>query len=331
MNLSYTLRRYFIFNIKSKFNRSLSDAQNFLEVKGKQQENPLDSIRKDMSEITPYFPESFNLSAYINSSQSLQNLLHLNINLSKIEKQPHIAEKILKLDFNNDMKDHILFLKDYVDMENIGLFITKNPLILCQSIEDLQVRLNYLESKHFSADQIKQIISRNPFWLMFSTLRIDKRLGYFQQKFNLVGKEIRQLVTRQPKIITYNLHHINTNSFVIKEEMGFNDDEIKFLILNIPKLWMLHQKSLLERFNYLHNVIKIQHDAIMTHPKVLLCRNFRIKQRHLFLKSLGRAQYESIKENYVPITALYEGTDVEFCRNYGKCHIDNFNMFLKTL
>lgn len=72
-----------------------------------------------------------------------------------------------------------------------------------------------------------------------STLRIDKRLGFFQQKFSLSGNEVRELATMAPKIITYNLHHINTNNFVVKEELGFSDEEIKQLILCKPKIWMI--------------------------------------------------------------------------------------------
>ncbi|XP_052745987.1 transcription termination factor 3, mitochondrial isoform X2 [Bicyclus anynana] len=241
MNLSYTIRRYFLISVKSNI-RFVTNSVNLLDVRGKIPENPVNTL-KDVSDITPYFPESFNLSAYINTSQSLQNLVHLNVNLSKIEKKPHIVNKILKLDLVNDIQKHILFLKDYIHVDNIGPFITKNPLILCEAIEDLEVRVNYLQSKHFNQDDIKRILSRNPFWLMFSTLRIDKRLGFFQQKFSLSGNEIRQLATKQPKIITYNLHHVNTNSFVIKEEMGFDDNEIKFLILDKPKLWMLREIS----------------------------------------------------------------------------------------
>lgn len=64
---------------------------------------------------------------------------------------------------------------------------------------------------------------------------------------------------------------------------------------------------------------------------MLLCRNFKVKQRHQFLKSLGRAQYDPSKENYVPVKALVEGTDLEFCKNYAKCNIDDLNTFLKTL
>lgn len=70
---------------------------------------------------------------------------------------------------------------------------------------------------------------------------------------------------------------------------------------------------------------------ILLHPEVLLCRNFRVKQRHLLLKKLGRDQFDPKKENYVPITALIEGTDADFCKLYAKCSVSDFNVFLKTL
>ncbi|KPI93860.1 mTERF domain-containing protein 1, mitochondrial [Papilio xuthus] len=297
----------------------------------KKENDALEYTSEDLSTITPYFPESFNLAAYVNSSETLQNLVHLNVNLSKIEKKPSIAEKILKLDFEKDIKRGLIFIKDFVNADDIGNFLTKNPLILCEDVEHLEVRVNYLKSKQFKQHEISRIITNNPFWLMFSTIRIDRRLGFYQEKFELSGNEVRLLATKQPRLITYNLHHIQTNSFVIKEEMGFEDDEIKQLILDKPRLWMMNQKTLLERFNYIHNVIKIPHKTILQFPHILLCRNFKVKQRHTFLEKLGRAQYNPTIENFVPINALVELTDIEFCKKYAKCHVDDFNMFLKTM
>ncbi|CAG4968012.1 unnamed protein product [Colias eurytheme] len=296
-----------------------------------QNNSVLNSCSDDLSELAPNHPVSFNLAAYVNNSELLQNLIHLNVNLAKIEKKPFIVKKILKLNFDRDVKKHIFFLKDYVTAECIGEFITKNPLILCESIEDLEVRINYLQSKYFNLQQIKHIISKNPFWLMYSTIRIDKRLGFFQSSFGLTGREVRELATKQPRLITYNLHHIRTNTFVIKEEMGFTEAETKTIILNKPKLFMLNQRSLLERFNYIHNTIEIPHEIILKNLNVLEYRNFIVKQRHLFLKKLGRAQYNPTQENYVPITALCVDTDVEFCKKYAKSNVDDFNTFLKTL
>lgn len=77
--------------------------------------------------------------------------------------------------------------------------------------------------------------------------------------------------------------------------------------------------------------MKIPHSTILENPEILLSRNFRIKQRHLFLQKLNRAQYDPKKENYVSIQSLVRNTDIEFCKYYAKCSIDDFNMFLKTL
>lgn len=122
---------------------------------------------EDLSTITPFFSNAFNLAAYVNKSETLKNLVDLNVNISKIEKNTFIVDKILKLDFEKDMKSHILYLNDFVGMEEIGNFLTKNPMILCEPLEDLQVRVNYLYSKGFKENEINRIIAKNPFWLMF--------------------------------------------------------------------------------------------------------------------------------------------------------------------
>ncbi|XP_063529205.1 transcription termination factor 3, mitochondrial [Cydia strobilella] len=291
----------------------------------------LEKASQDLSEFTPYYPKSFNLAAYVNSSETLQKLIQLNVNLSKIETKPYHAEQLLKLDFDRNIKEHLLFLKDFVNFEELGSFITKNSLILSEPLEDLKIRINYLQSKCFSEDQIKQIITRNPFWLMFTTTRIDRRLGFYQDKFLLHGKEVRLLASKQPKLITYSLHNVRTNMFALKEEMGFEQHELKQLLLKKPRLYMISQKTLLERFNYIHNTMQISHKRILDEPAVLLSRNFRIKQRHLFLQKLGRAQYDPKKENYVPIIKLAEGSDTEFCKQEAKCNVLDYNLFLKTL
>lgn len=129
--------------------------------------NALKPVSEDLSTVTPYLSNTFNLAAYVNQSDTLKNLVDLNVNICKIEKKAYVVDKILKLDFEKHMKKHILYLNDFIGMQEIGNFLTKNPMILCEPLEDLQVRVNYLYSKSFKEDQIKRIITINPFWLMF--------------------------------------------------------------------------------------------------------------------------------------------------------------------
>lgn len=326
----------FMFNFKSKeilrfvcgYVQTVNNSN--IAVKQHNDYDALQPISEDLSTVTPFLSNTFNLAAYVNNSETLKNLVNLNVNLSRIEKKPHIVEKVLKLDFEKDMKKHIIFISDFVGMDEIGNFISKNPMILCEPMEDLEVRVNYLESKGFKEEQIKRVITANPFWLMFSTVRIDRRLGYYQNCLALNGNEVRYLATKQPKLITYNLHHVRTNMFVIKEEMGFDDSEVKNIALNKPRLLMINQRRLLERFKYIHNDMKISHKTITEQPEILLCRNFKVKQRHLFLEKLGRSQYDPTKANYVPIKSLVENSDADFCKEFAKCTVNDFNMFLKT-
>ncbi|KAK9687020.1 mTERF [Popillia japonica] len=215
-----------------------------------------------------------------------------------------------------------------VDIANT---ITKNPFILQQDIEDLKVRINYLLYKKFNEDMILRILCRNPFWLMFSTNRIDRRLGYFQTAFSLCGDEVRTIACKQPKLITYSMQHINLNYFALKEEMGFTKENIKEILIKKPKTFMKNKTNMLKTFDYLVNTMGIPLDMIITWPEILTCREFRLKHRHLFLKTLGRAQYNPKLPNYVSLLTLVSGEDSDFAVEIGKSSLQAYNAFLKTL
>lgn len=54
-----------------------------------------------------------------------------------------------------------------VAAEDLGRWLTINPLIFREKFDDLQTRLNYLQTMRFTPDQITRIISKNPNWLLF--------------------------------------------------------------------------------------------------------------------------------------------------------------------
>lgn len=185
------------------------------------------------------FP-SFNFAAYANNSELLQNFVNLGVNLSKIEKRQGLGEFILKLDWDRDVTKYLLFLKDLgVPSEAFGALLTRNPLIFKESIDDLETRIYYLQSKQFNLDSIRRIVTGNPYWLSFSTKRIDRRLGWFQKEFQLTGNELREVVVKCPKLITFNLLHVKESTFSMREEMGFEKHEMKSLMISNPKLWTI--------------------------------------------------------------------------------------------
>ncbi|XP_055856609.1 transcription termination factor 3, mitochondrial [Episyrphus balteatus] len=307
------------------------------EIQSESYTNHLEKVHEPEDQL-PALPKAekdyvptFNLAAYVNKSECLQQLLKLGVNLNSIEKRKGLAEFVLKLDFEKNIKPHLMFLHDLgVPPKQFGELITKNPLIFKENLDDLQVRVNYLQAKKFNDHQITRIVTKNPYWLMFSTKRIDKRLGYFQENFKLSGDDVRFLAAKQPRLITYSMEHIRKNMFCITEEMGFELEELRCLLLNKPKLWMLNSDELIERFAYAHNEMKLSHEMIVQFPEILLSREFRIRERHEFLKTLGRAQYDPHKDLYVSPKTLVEGNDRDFVVNVAKCDMEMYEMFLKT-
>ncbi|KAG8226869.1 hypothetical protein J437_LFUL006578 [Ladona fulva] len=288
--------------------------------------------------FAPYIAPTFNIAAYVNKSTTLQELVKLGVDLYKWEKKKGVTEYILKLDFEKDMKPVIRFLHDNrVDADFLGNFLTKNPLIFKEEIENLQVRVNYLESKNFTSEMIGRVISGDPFWLMFSTQRIDRRLGHFQNTFHLSGEEIRRLATKLPRLITYSMNHIKGITFAVKEMMGFSESELKQILLLRPKVWMMKHESLIERFNYVHNEMGVPHEQLAKHPGIFSSRLHRIQQRHKFLDQFvpkppdGKSRYDPKSIGYVSLDSLVAGNDAEFCCNIAKVSVESFNAFLKSL
>lgn len=303
-----------------------------------------------LEDFPTYFSPTFNFAAYVNKSETLKKFVELGVDLSKIEKKKGLPQYVLQLDFDRDVKKHLFFLHDLgLPADYYGYFLTKNPLIFKESIEDLETRVYYLRSKKFSLEKVRDIVGKNPFWLSFSTRRIDRRLGWFQNNFKLTGDDIRFLVHKQPKLITYNMEHIRESTFSIKEEMGFDADELKVLLLSKPKLWMnststavkvfvhlfifhsIDHEELIERFDYVHNVMKISHDEILRSPEILTSRRHRLKQRYEFLKFLGKVEFSERKAGYISLKSLVEGTDKDFVLNVCKSSLETYDNFLKTL
>lgn len=275
---------------------------------------------------------SFSLAPYVNQSETLRRLIELGVDLSKVEKKAGQASYILKMDFEKDAMPYIRFLHSIgVPSDELGQFITKNPGIFQEDLDHLQVRVNYLAAKKFSADDISRIVTKAPAMLSMTTKDLDKQLGYYQKEFRLTGDEVRYVITRYPKLTTANMASVQDMKFNLKEFMGYTDGELKQALLDCPRLYLRGSKEVKERFAYLYNEMKISADSIIKWPNILSTRTNIIRQRHLFLKHLGRDQFDPKKTNFVSLKTLVTGTDVDFCQNIAKTTVSEYNTFLKTL
>lgn len=187
----------------------------------------------------PMLRPTFNLAAYVQKSETLQQLLQLGVDLEYLDRK-NCGEFIAKLDFKRDIEPHLLVLTQNIGIpiDEMGRYLTKNSHILKESLDDIQTRVNYLHLKKFTRDEIVTIVTRNPNWLNFNTREIDKRLGFFQNDFQLLGHQVRALTVLCPKLITYNLLDVQRMSFSIREECGFEGEDVQQILMKIPKIWM---------------------------------------------------------------------------------------------
>ena len=77
--------------------------------------------------------------------------------------------------------------------------------------------------------------------------------------------------------------------------------------------------------------MEIPTNLIVVDPVALTTSRFRLRNRHTFLKFLGRAQYDPKKPNYISMRAICLGNDVEFCQDVAKTSIETYNLYLKTM
>lgn len=103
---------------------------------------PADQESSDLADLPSPKPvqPSYNLATYVKQSEVLQKLLSFGVDLSAVEKIPEAADFIVQAKWESDIQPRLLFLHDIgVADVDLGRVLTKNPLALKKSIEEMQV------------------------------------------------------------------------------------------------------------------------------------------------------------------------------------------------
>lgn len=87
----------------------------------------------------------------------------------------------------------------------------------------------------------------------------------------------------------------------------------------------------MERYDFVSVEMKISNSQLVQTPQILKSRLFRVKERHGFLKKIGRAQYNTKLELYISLDDLVNGNDEEFMMNIVKRPYEEYDRYLRTL
>lgn len=73
------------------------------------------------------------------------------------------------------------------------------------------------------------------------------------------------------------------------------------------------------------------HFPILLFLQVFNSKYLRIRERHMFLDYLGKAQYDPTLPNYVSLDLLVLLTDDAFCTTLAMATLEDFSEFQKTI
>uniref|UniRef100_A0AC34Q053 Uncharacterized protein n=1 Tax=Panagrolaimus sp. JU765 TaxID=591449 RepID=A0AC34Q053_9BILA len=166
--------------------------------------HPFDLTNPEIAKALPP-THARSISAFVNHSEVLQNLLDLGVDLLEIDTKTKLGRHLLRMDWEKDVFPRMAWLVRTleIDQETLGNYLTRNPFFLVQNLDDIQTRFAYLESKKFNRKQISKIAMENRYWLNMDVKTIDARLGWIQRQFNLTGNLIRELIVKEPRLIQF--------------------------------------------------------------------------------------------------------------------------------
>ncbi|XP_018010618.1 transcription termination factor 3, mitochondrial [Hyalella azteca] len=284
-----------------------------------------------LDRILPNVPQSFNIVTYVNRSKTLQELIKLGVNISKYDEDTEKASYVLLLDFEKDIKPHLFFLHQVgVPVEKWARILTINPYLLKEDLDVLHSRIQYLVAKKFTPQSIATVAAF-PIWLSHSIESIDSKLGFLQKEFHLSGAQVRAVATRLPRIVFYNQMKVRRVKYILSDEFGFSREQRAQLLVENPRIYHLCAYQTTDKLRLITKKMLIPVDMIVKCNKILTCRLHILDNRHFFLKSLDRAQYNPTLPRYVSPELLATLPDADFVSSLAKSTMEAYHMYLKTL
>lgn len=70
----------------------------------------LEPCKEDVSHFVPNVSPTFNFAPYVNKSFTLQEFVKIGVKLHLLEKKKEVFEFVIKLDFENDVKNHLRYV-----------------------------------------------------------------------------------------------------------------------------------------------------------------------------------------------------------------------------
>ena len=159
---------------------------------------------------------------------------------------------------------------------------------------------------------------------------MDARLGFLQQEYFLEADQLRNILINHPRVMALGTGELRVMHFTLTDLMGFEHEWTRKLIVELPAILSVNHQTLVNVFDILHNTGNIKHGLMVRFPEVFLTEERQVRDRIVYLKLLGRDQFDPELPLYVPLTAISIASDEVFATKYARTSEADYDLFLKN-
>ncbi|KHN75260.1 mTERF domain-containing protein 1, mitochondrial [Toxocara canis] len=275
---------------------------------------------------------SRSLAEFVNHLPVLQNLVELGVDLLEVDtNNDQLGRHLVRLNWDRDVRPKLEWLLEIgIPLNQLGSYLTKNPFFLIMDLSSMKVRVNYLYSKKFTKKQIVKIITEFRYWLNTDVRTMDSRLGWIQKSFSLSGDEVRLLIVKEPRIVMFGVAPLQRLRNTFLKEMEFTEEEVKKMLLEDPRLFLMDVSHVTMSYAYLHYSMGLANGQLVNFPLALRCSVASIRRRHEYLVKLKRDNYFEDTPDSISLQQLLHPSDKYFAVNVARTFLAAYNQFLKT-
>ncbi|GMT34898.1 hypothetical protein PFISCL1PPCAC_26195 [Pristionchus fissidentatus] len=298
----------------------------------------------DTSLLPPSHSRS--LAPYVNHVPLLRVLVDIGVDLFEIEcKYPAVPRRLLRLPYS-EARSKIRWLVSIGDLnyfllgftpDSLGEYLTRNPFVLLQNLDDLKTRVNYLESIKFTRPEILKLVSEFRFWLNIDVKTTEKRLDTVTGMFGLRKSMMRKALVKEPRLLMFGLGPIKRIWDLLTNEFCLSADAVKGMLIEDPRLFIMDARVLIANFGYATRVMRLEKEQVARNPLLLRVALHALRSRHEFLRTLGRARYvegqaaKGLEEGeIISISDLLLASDAEFAEKVARVTPASYDIYLRS-
>lgn len=291
----------------------------------------------DTSLLPPSHSRS--LAPYVNHVPLLRVLVDVGVDLFEIEcKYPAVPRHLLRLPYAEARTKIRWLVSIGFTPDSLGDYLTRNPYVLLQNLEDMKARVNYLASIKFTHKEILKLVSEFRFWLNIDVKTTEKRLDAITGLFGLRKSMMRKVLVKEPRLLMFGLGPIKRIWDLLTKEFGLSVDEVKGMLMEDPRLFIMDSRVLIANFGYATRVMGVQPTQLVQQPLLLRVAPHALRSRHEFLRTLGRARYTETQpagkglalNEVIALPDLLLASDAEFAERAARVTPASYDIYLRS-